>query len=119
MNNMQAGTLSFRSTTVVSNKQHAITLKAALLRHKLVCWSVLSSKNCSAPEKKVTHLQVLPEVSVLHVLPSEAHRAAPPKLTVVFIFLHHKQQAVNHKVLQSVQLNSNPEFAAMLTLASV
>ena len=34
------------------------------------------------------HLQVLSEVGVLHVLPSEANRTATPENAVLFILLH-------------------------------
>lgn len=39
----------------------------------------------------MTDLEVLAQVGVLHVLPSEAHRAAPPEDSMQLILLKHCQ----------------------------
>jgi hypothetical protein len=39
----------------------------------------------------MTDLEVLAQVGVLHVLPSEAHRAAPPEDSMQLILLKHGQ----------------------------
>ncbi len=40
---------------------------------------------------RMTDLKVLTQVGVLHVLPSEAHRTAPPEDSMLLILLKHGQ----------------------------